>query len=385
MKAIDLFFMSLAAMALVACGSHNGHDHDTEGHDHEKEQTGHFHHEEEIIFSKRQCQEAGIELETIKPGTFRAVMNVSGQIVSGQNDEQIIVAPAGGIVTFADASITEGTAIGVGQTIALVSARKMQDGDPADKARAAYEAAKGEYDRAKGLVDDRIMSQREFSQIRMQYETARLAYEALAGRSTSGGVAVAAAKAGYIKNRLVAQGEYVVAGQAIATVTQCRRLQLRADVQSCDMAILADVAGANFRMAGSQKVYRLDSMRGKLLAYGRTVSDGSPYVAVSFEFDNVGDIVPGAFTDVWLLMKERKNAITVPLTALTEEQGTKFVYVQVEPEAYVRREVKTGQSDGCRVEITDGLKAGEKVVAKGAYMVKLASASNAIPGHTHNH
>ena len=84
-------------------------------------------------------------------------------------------------------------------------------------------------------------------------------------------------------------------------------------------------------------------------------------------------------------MKERKNAITVPLTALTEEQGTKFVYVQVEPEAYVRREVKTGQSDGCRVEITDGLKAGEKVVAKGAYMVKLASASNAIPGHTHNH
>ena len=229
------------------------------------------------------------------------------------------------------------------------------------------------------------MSQREFSQIRMQYETARLAYEALAGRSTSGGVAVAAAKAGYIKNRLVAQGEYVVAGQAIATVTQCRRLQLRADVQSCDMAILADVAGANFRMAGSQKVYRLDSMHGKLLAYGRAVSDGSPYVAVSFEFDKVGDSVPGAFTDVWLLMKERKNAITVPLTALTEEQGTKFVYVQVEPEAYVRREVKTGQSDGCRVEITDGLKAGEKVVAKGAYMVKLASASNAIPGHTHNH
>jgi preprotein translocase subunit YajC len=37
------------------------------------------------------------------------------------------------------------------------------------------------------------------------------------------------------------------------------------------------------------------------------------------------------------------------------------------------------------VEIKSGLKEGEKVVTKGAIHVKLASASNAIPAHTHEH
>ena len=35
--------------------------------------------------------------------------------------------------------------------------------------------------------------------------------------------------------------------------------------------------------------------------------------------------------------------------------------------------------------LLDGLKAGDEVVTVGAYQIKLASASNAIPAHTHNH
>jgi multidrug efflux pump subunit AcrA (membrane-fusion protein) len=59
--------------------------------------------------------------------------------------------------------------------------------------------------------------------------------------------------------------------------------------------------------------------------------------------------------------------------------------VQLDKEGYQRREVTLGGSDGQRVEIKSGLKEGEKVVTKGAIHVKLASASNAIPAHTHEH
>ena len=45
----------------------------------------------------------------------------------------------------------------------------------------------------------------------------------------------------------------------------------------------------------------------------------------------------------------------------------------------------TRAGNGERIEITDGLKPGETVVTKGAIHVKLASASNAIPAHTHSH
>ena len=52
----------------------------------------------------------------------------------------------------------------------------------------------------------------------------------------------------------------------------------------------------------------------------------------------------------------------------------------------VKREVKIGQTDGVRTEILSGLKAGECIVTEGAYQVKLAASSSAIPeGHNHNH
>ena len=44
-----------------------------------------------------------------------------------------------------------------------------------------------------------------------------------------------------------------------------------------------------------------------------------------------------------------------------------------------------GESDGERIEIKSGVKAGDRVVTRGAIQVKLASASNAIPAHNHNH
>ena len=77
--------------------------------------------------------------------------------------------------------------------------------------------------------------------------------------------------------------------------------------------------------------------------------------------------------------------MTVPVSALTDEQGLNFVYIQTDPTCYERREVTIGQTDGERVEIKSGLKAGEKVVTEGAVQVRLAGASTAIPGHTHNH
>jgi multidrug efflux pump subunit AcrA (membrane-fusion protein) len=44
-----------------------------------------------------------------------------------------------------------------------------------------------------------------------------------------------------------------------------------------------------------------------------------------------------------------------------------------------------GVDNGNEVQILSGLKEGDRVVTKGAYQVKLASASNAIPAHNHEH
>ena len=126
-------------------------------------------------------------------------------------------------------------------------------------------------------------------------------------------------------------------------------------------------------------------MGGRLLAYGKNPADNSPYIPVTFEFNGNREIISGTFAEIYLLTQKRDNVISLPIDAITEEQGVNFVYIQIDETCYRKNEVKLGESDGSRVEILSGLNGGEQVVTHGAIHVKLASAGNAIPAHTHQH
>lgn len=380
-----------AVLLLCSCGGHNhNHDHAGEEATHNEaehaEAAGQKHdHAGEIAFAKEQAKAAGLEIEAVTPSTFHTVIRTSGQIVAPQGDEQTVVATASGVLTYSRGSIAEGMAVKAGEAIASVSAKHLQDGDPAVNARIAFETAEREYQRAARLVADKIISAKEYEQAKLNYETARNAYYAQASSMTSRGIAIAPGMGGYIKQLLVAQGEYVTVGQPIAVVTRDRRLQLKAFVPESEYGNLRTISSANFVSPSDKNVlHSLASLNGKLVSYGRSLSDNGAFVPAVFEFDNVGDILPGSYVEVFLIGAERPNTITVPLPAITEEQGLHFVYVQEHDEDYVKRQVTLGDSDGSRRVVISGLKAGEKVVVKGAYNVKLASMSTEIPhGHSH--
>ena len=388
----DILAMSMfAVLLLCSCGGHNhNHDHAGEEASHNEaehtEEEGHRHdHAGEIAFTKEQAKAAGLAIETVTPSTFHTVIRTSGQIVAPQGDEQTVVATASGVLTYSRGSIAEGMAVKAGEAIASVSAKHLQDGDPAVNARAAFETAEREYQRAERLVADKIISAKEYEQAKLNYETARNAYHAQASSMTSRGIAIAPGMGGYIKQLLVAQGEYVTVGQPIAVVTRDRRLQLKAFVPESEYGNLRTISSANFVSPSDKNVvHSLASLNGKLVSYGHSLSDNGAFVPAVFEFDNVGNILPGSYVEVFLIGAERPNTITIPLPAITEEQGLHFVYVQEHDEDYVKRQVTLGDSDGMRRVVISGLKAGEKVVVKGAYNVKLASMSTEIPhGHSH--
>ena len=200
---------------------------------------------------------------------------------------------------------------------------------------------------------------------------------------TKGGVAVSAPMGGYIKNLLVKEGDYVSVGQPLATVTQNNRLFLRADVSERYYKYLNNITSANFKTPYDNQVYELEALNGKLLSYGK--SAGSFYVPVTFSFDNKGEIIPGSFVEIYLLSKDMENRIVLPVEALTEEQGLYFIYIQQCEESYKKQEVKLGASNGKEVQSLSGVHPCDKVGVKGAYHVKLASASNALPAHSHEH
>ena len=364
-------------------GTYGGDGHDGGTHA-EEIHAGERAHSGEISLPAEKAEAAGVVSEIIRPGTFRDVIVTGGDVESAPGDAVTVVANVSGVVAFTG-TMAEGLSVAKGQQLFSIKSDCLLDGDPVSRARIEYEAAKAEYERASGLVDDRIVSRKEFESIRAAYETARLWYEAIAGGDVSGGAAVKSPVSGYIDGYVVGEGDYVSVGQTLATVSANRRLYLSAYVSERYASMLPRIEEAHFRLQSGDRVYSTTGLGGKLVSYGRNTGEASPYIPVTFEFDRTDGIIPGSYAEIWLLGEERDNVISLPVSALTEEQGVYFVYIQLDADCYRKQEVKTGATDGQRTEILSGVNDGDRVVVEGAIHVKLASASNAIPAHTHNH
>ncbi len=365
-------------------GHDHSHDHDHE-HEHDHGHAESHEHADEIIFTREQAEAVGLATEVVAPGTFHHVIKTSGSIEASRGDEAMIVATADGVVTFTNPSIAEGMEVRAGQAIATLSAKHIQDGDPATRARIEFETAEKEYQRAELLVKDRIISEKEFEQARLRYETAKSAHDAHALNLSPQGVRVTSPINGYIASREAAQGEYVTVGQPIATVARYRRLHLRAEVPESQYTQLKEITSAHFKTSYSDQVYKLSELNGRLLSYGKATGN-SFFLPVTFEFENQDGILPGAYTEVYLLSAPREEVITVPTSAVTEEQGLYFVYLQLDEECYKKQEVVLGPSDGDRTEVLSGLEEGDRLVTRGVTQVKLAAVGSVMPeGHSHSH
>ena len=409
-----------AAVLFAACGGKQSHDHEHDGHTHtncshdhssnshdadqksnhdhsahnhavnqnseiKNQKSAHDHghaHGEGIAFTKKQAEAAGLKVEKLSELPFYGVIKTAGHLQTPVGDEVVMVATTAGVLYYTQPSLVEGQAVSEGRALAAISAKKLQDGDPLLKAKLAYETAQAEYDRAQRLVEDKIVSAKEFEQICLRYETAKTTYEGQAAGMTERGASLASPITGYVKQLLVPNGSHVEVGEPVAVITQTRRLQLVAEVSERDYAQLAKVSAAHFRPTYSDKLYKTDELGGRLLAYGR--SSVGAFIPVTFEVDNVGDLIAGSYAEVYLLTQPESGVVSVPVSALTEEQGLYYVYVQLCVEEFEKREVRIGRRGGERVEILHGLHHGDRVVTHGAYQVKLASMTTAIPhGHSH--
>lgn len=364
---------------------HEGHDHEHEGHDHGKEAVTTAAHSNEIIFKEELAKAVGLQTKVVEPAPFTDVIKTSGSILAAQGDETTVVATVPGIVTFGNLSFVDGAAVRKGQAILSLASNTLSDGNVAARAKYAYENAKKEYERMEQLVGDKIVSAKDFEQARLNYENAKVAYEAVAGKQTANGVSVVSPMNGYLKNLQVKEGDYVAVGQPLATISQNSRLVLRAEVSEKYYQYLPAVQSANFRTPYDDKVYKLSDLHGRMLSFGKASDANSFYIPVTFEFDNKGAVIPGSFVEIYLLTSPMEEVLSVPVSALIEEQGVYSVFIRLDEEGYQKREVKLGANNGSEVQILSGLKPGETVVTQGAYQIKLASASNAIPAHTHNH
>jgi multidrug efflux pump subunit AcrA (membrane-fusion protein) len=125
---------------------------------------------------------------------------------------------------------------------------------------------------------------------------------------------------------------------------------------------------------------------GRLASLGKVLDPQSRTLPITFTFDNRALGLPvGQAVSLHLLMDTTAPRPVVPAAALVDDAGRPIVFVQREGETFERRAVTLGARAGDLIQITEGLKSGDRVVTKGAYLVRLASLSTSVPAHGHVH
>ncbi|MCQ2111550.1 MAG: efflux RND transporter periplasmic adaptor subunit [Bacteroidaceae bacterium] len=318
-----------------------------------------------------------------------SVIRTMAQVILPSESEYGIAAGASGMVSYAIRDLVVGSQVRKGQVLFTIDGGGVAGDNLAVRfadAESQYRLTKAEYERAEEMAQSNVISASQLQQARSDYERAKAVYESLSRNYSNGKHVVKAPQDGYIDELPVANGQYVEAGQQLACVSDLREVHLKAEVQSRYYSLLGNVNGANLRRMDTDQVYSLESLGGHLVSFGRVVSQESPLVPVTFCMENSVGLVPGSFVEMFIKAGADHTSLAVPSEAIVEEMGECFVFVQLTPEFFEKRLVRTGKTDGLYTEILQGVAEGERVVAKGAVMVKLSQASGALDPHAgHNH
>lgn len=382
---INISCMLLMAATLVGCGS-AGHDHEA-GDNHKDNHAG------EIVMSHQAFHDAGITIETVTPAEFRQSVKCSGEIENASGAERVISAPASGIISFHQPLVV-GSHIGSGQALFSVSSKGLEQNDQNATLAVDLAIAEKELRRADELIKDDLISRKEYDRIKSEYERARAASSTV-GAHAGKALSISSPISGFITSLSVSPGQFVNMGDPIAVVAQNRRILLKANLSERYRDFLSQIVSANIVTPGDDTAISLSSLQPRVMSTTATSSKASHYFPVYIEFDNPGNLANGAVVEAWLLGNNRPDVISVPKSALVEEGGYMYAYVledegehEHEHEGAVifrKVEIKTGASDGNRIEILSGLKPGDKIAATGALRIRMASMASSIPGHSHHH
>lgn len=393
MHKTHILFLAAAALAFTSCGhshdehvhGHDHHSHAEEAHEHHHDHEGHEGHNHaggEITLEPEAAARFGVEVEKIEPGEFCAVVRASGVVTASSTADALVSAPTAGIVRYAS-GINAGSELGAGAVVATIDAKGMSGGDANAAAKAALDAAKTEYERMEALYADRLATLGERNAALAAYRQAEAAYSP----SASAGRATAPVK-GVVTTLLTREGQYVEAGEAIATMMTPGEMTLRIDLPQRHASLAPTFIDAVVEFPYSDKALNIKELGGKRLG-GATLPAGqgaSAYVPVYFSLPKGASTLPGSTFTAYLLGAPRSGVLTVPVEALSEQQGNYFVYEQLDEEGYVKVPVTIGDTDGRRTEIRSGLAPGTPIVVKGTTTVRLAEAGANIPeGHSHVH
>jgi len=246
-------------------------------------------------------------------------------------------------------------------------------------AKAGYDLAQAEFARIKSLLDQRVVSQSEYDQRRTQAEAARQQYDAAKNGAAQQYQMLQAARArvalarkavadtvvrapfnGSVAQRLVTVGDYVNKGTKVAVVVRVNPLRVQLTIPEQFISAVGVGQPVNFEV----DAYPGQQFTGTIKYVAPSLQADQRALTIEATVPNPnGALKPGLFATARIERAERTRGIVVPRDAVQVNAGTSHVFV-VTGDHVEERIVTVGDAVGGLVEITKGLKTGERVATK---------------------
>lgn len=237
--------------------------------------------------------------------------------------------------------------------------------------------AENNVNRAKPLIASRAVTEEEYETLVAQFSAAQARYQgalnlvseqvsiigvrrkelALAQQMVSDSQVVAPFD-GVVGERRVSPGEYVAAGQAVATLVRADRLRFTAGVPESHAATVRVGQRVEIEIHGRES----PPLTAMISRVSPTVMQSSRSVMIEADVANISlELQAGLFAEAELVVNPDAQAISVPKSAISRFAGVEKAWIVVDGIAK-QQTVQTGREERGRVEILDGLSAGSFLV-----------------------
>ena len=254
-------------------------------------------------------------------------------------------------------SAAQGQSVSEGQIIARIDDRDYRNAYAS--AKAAFQAAKASHDRIKALVKDRLATQSQLDDVVAQMETTQASMDTAALNLER--CVIRSPMNGVVDNLPIEVGRYLNVGDPVADLLQVDRLKVEVGIPESDVAAVRRIG--NFRItvdALDGKVYQ-----GKFHFLSKSTSNTAMLYKLEIALDNTdGLLLPDMFARVDIVKKSVDQGLAIPLFALMDDGAESRLFIVNDEKAHERK-VATGIQDGWLVQITDGLRPGDRVIVVG--------------------
>lgn len=346
-----------------------------------------------VALSKSSEQLAGITVETAQAEVVGSMLEAVGTIAIDDTKTARVGSLVEGIVDTTYVKV--GDRVGKGALLAGLHSHEVHDGwsdyrkSVADRRRVEQELsfATETLARTERLLADKAAAALEVERARASRASAseqlvmanaevRRAQESLEHLGIEIGattevvneiIPVRTPQAGVVLEKLVTNGTTVTPGTALFVVSDTTSLWVLAEIDEASLARVT--VGAAVQVIVS--AYPTNPFPATVTLIGDTINPETRRVVVRCQLQNGdGRLKPGMFARVQLEGATAEPMVHVPVDAVQDLGERRVVFVPGANGQFVARDVETGGERDGRVEIRRGLVAGDKVVVRGAFLLK---------------